>query len=118
MPATVHTVMFKGRERPLATHATNGEFALTLRVMDDVDSRYRESWLLTWSGADAQAWWQAHGASLQPGQPIRVHATRIRAFAHPRGAEIHAQVLSLALEPWRHQPAANQATQLAERAAA
>lgn len=113
MPATVQTTMFKARERAIAKTAANGVFVLTLRVFDDVDSRNRESWLLTWAGEDARAWWDTHGASLQPGQPLKVQATSIRAFAHPRGAEIHAKALSLALEPWRHHAAAN-----AERAAA
>lgn len=113
MPATINTTMFKGRERAQAVQAADGAFALTMRVMDDVDSRSRESWLLTWAGEEARTWWATHGATLEAGQPLQVQATRIRAFAHPRGAEIHAQVLSLALAPRRYPTAAN-----AERVAA
>lgn len=110
MPATVDTTMFKGRERPQAGNAADGTFVLTLRVMDNIGGNGRESWLLTWAGEDARAWWIAHGASLEAGQPLQVQATRIRAFAHPRsGAEIHAQVQSLALAPKRYPaPAAEQ----------
>lgn len=107
MPATVHTTMFKARERAQAGNAANGNFQVTLRVMDDVGNGHRESWLLTWAGDEARAWWAAHGASLEAGQPLQVQATRIRAFTHPRGgAEIHAQVQSLALAPKRYPQAA------------
>jgi len=75
--------------------------------MDDLGAPLgREAWRLFWAGTEAQAWYEANRASLQPGQPLAVQATRIRAFNGPRGPEIHARVLSLALAPRRYPTAA------------
>lgn len=114
MPTTVQTTLFQAREKPLVTRSSGGDFQLQLLTMDDLGSPLgREAWRLFWVGTDAQTWYEANRSSLQPGQPLAVHATRIRAFNGPRGPEIHARVLSLALAPRRYPTAATP-----ERAAA
>jgi hypothetical protein len=118
MPTTVQTTLFLGRERPLATRTGDGQFQLALLTMEPLQAGLKEAWRLYWLGDEARAWWDAHGATLQAGQPLAVTLTRLRAIHGPRVPEIHARVLALELAPWRHQPAANQATQQAERAAA
>lgn len=118
MPTTVQTTLFLGRERPLATRTGDGQFQLALLTMEPLQAGLKEAWRLYWLGDEARAWWDANGATLQAGQPLAVTLTRLRAIAGPRVPEIHARVLALELAPWRHQPAANQATQQAERAAA
>lgn len=118
MPTTVQTTLFLGRERPLATRTGDGQFQLALLTMEPIQANMKEAWRLYWLGDEAHAWWQAHGPTLQPGQPLAVTLTRLRAIAGPRAPEIHARVLALALAPWRHEAAATQAAQQAERAAA
>lgn len=116
--STYQTTLFLAREKPLATRTSANAFQLQMLAMEALDNGMREPWRLFWIGPEAQAWFEAHQATLKSGQPLHVTATRLRAIAGPRVPEIHARVLALELAPWRHQPAANQATQQAERAAA
>lgn len=118
MSTTVNTTLFLARERPLATRTADGQFQLALLTMEPIQAGMKEAWRLYWLGDEARAWWAANSATLQPGQPLAVTLTRLRAIATTRAPEIHARVVSLALAPWRHEAAANQAAPSAERAAA
>jgi len=99
---TYQTTLFQAREKPLATRTSTGTYQLQLLAMEPLETGLREAWRLHWTGPQAQAWYEAHRADLQPGQPLAVHVTRLRALAGPRGPEIHARVLSLELAPRRH----------------
>lgn len=103
MPTTVQTTLFLGHERAQATGTSTGAFQLSLFTLEPIQPGMREAWRLFWLGDEARAWFAAHGATLKAGQPLAVTATRLRAIAGPRGPEIHARVLSLALAPWRHE---------------
>lgn len=98
-------LLFLARSRPLANKTSAGEFQLTLLTYAETGGRTRDPWRVVWVGAAAAAWWQQHGDSLQPGQPLdaEVSAVRIHA-ADGRNAvpEVHAHVQRLALAPWRH----------------
>jgi hypothetical protein len=116
MPTTVQTTLFLAREKPLATRTSAGVFLLSMLTVEPLDAGLREAWRLYWAGDEAQAWWDAHAQRLQPGQPLAVTATRLRAIAGPRAPEIHARVLSLELAPWRHPQAGQTTTSQAQAA--
>ena len=99
--------VFLGHAKPVASLAKDGSFQLTLRAMDRFTHHghgrsITESWLLLYSGPAAQLWWQAHQTQLQPGQPLHVRLSRIRALQSNRSAlppELTATVEHLALAP-------------------
>lgn len=95
-----HGTLYMSRTPPLATTAADGQFQLTLLLMDRMGPHRVEPWRVTWSGPEARAWWQAHEQALPPGQPLAIRATAIRSFVSGRTApETHARVLSCALVP-------------------
>ncbi|MGP1682859.1 MAG: hypothetical protein ACTS8S_11090, partial [Giesbergeria sp.] len=60
-------------------------------------------WLLIWRGADARAFWAAHGAEcLASGTPLLVQAHHLRAHASGRAPEITAHVFSCEIAPARN----------------
>lgn len=91
--------------KPRTNVAADGTFQLTLPLRDRQGTHQVWPWLVLWSGPEAQAWWQAHGAHLQPGASVRVQLSHLR----PHGTngrygecpEIHARVESLQLAPAR-----------------
>lgn len=101
MGATIHHTLFLAKERPLANRAADNTFQVQMLCMDDIGNGQREAWRLLWGGPEAEAWWNANRDQLQPGQPLTVKATRIRAMQGGRAPEIHARVLELQLAPRR-----------------
>ena len=59
--------LYLGKARPVADTAPDGEFRLTLLLIDNLGGNEKESYRVRWSGPQAQAFWQARSAELVPG---------------------------------------------------
>lgn len=90
MAATASGTFFVA-ETPQAIRGAGGAFAVTVRALDPVGMRGRESWLHTYPGADAERWWQQEGHTVRPGDGLAIVATDIRAHNRGRVPEIHAR---------------------------
>lgn len=94
--------LFMGNTPPLASTAADGVFALTLLAFDRIGAHQIEPWRITWTGQDAQAFWQDHGAALTYDQPLHVNLRRVRIFVNGKrggGAEFMADVVQAYLPP-------------------
>lgn len=99
---TAHLLVHCARMRPQASTTPAGVFQLDMLTHERQGQHQVEPWRLLWAGPEAQAFWQAHGAALQPGTPLAVQVHRMRAHVTGRsGAEIVAHVLQCALAPSR-----------------
>lgn len=87
------------------TSTTAAGFQLLLPLRDRLGPMRVEPWLAVWTGPEAQAFWQAHQADLEPGTPLAVTLTHLRphgtAGKYREAPEIHAQVASCTLAPKR-----------------
>ncbi len=85
---------------PVGMVASDGTFVLTLLLRDlmPVGSAL-STWWVTWSGPQAQQFWQEHGQALLPGTRLHMVCTRIWSFGHrTTGAtRIHATVVELSM---------------------
>lgn len=92
--------LFLGRTRPGVQRATDGTFALQLHALDRIGTHQVEPWVVIWSGAEAQAFWQAHQHQLLPGAALRVEVLRMRSHVVGRALpEIHAVASDVQLLP-------------------
>ena len=82
------------KTKPAATRARDGTFALTLLVLDRIGPALGEveSYLLTWSGPVANAFWDMHGADLTPGTALQVTYEKQR-LVTSTGRHVQAQIL-------------------------
>jgi len=99
---TASGIFFAARSKPTLTRSRSGQPQLSIRVVDR-SGNLAEGWFLVWTGPQAQAFWDQHGPTWKPGQPLdaTVHQIRPHATSPALAPEIHAQVLSLSLAPWR-----------------
>lgn len=86
--------------RPLITTAADGTWSVSLRVFDRQGPMRVEPWLITFTGAEAHAWWDREGHTLEPGDTVRVELQRARVHSvsldrHGIASELHAQVVRL-----------------------
>jgi hypothetical protein len=81
--------------------APDGQFRLTLSVRDRQAEHRVEPYTVTWTGEEARAWWSAHGAQLQPGQPLALELLNPRSYVSSRAVapEIVAAVTRCELAP-------------------
>ena len=96
--------LYLGKARPVADTAPDGEFRLTLLLIDNLGGNEKESYRVRWSGPQAQAFWQARSAELVPGAIVHAELERIRATAgatYPPIAELRARVVQLEIVPKR-----------------
>jgi len=102
---TASGVLFMSKTAPLVTTARDGTFCLTLLAYDRFSALGVEPWRITWSGAQAQEFWDKHRAALKPSQPIAVVVERIRAFTRGQysAAESHCMATSIQLAPFAHE---------------
>jgi hypothetical protein len=105
---TADGTMFMSHTKPLVTRAADGTFALTLLVFDKIDPRHHqvEAWHITYSGPDAEAFWQDNASQLVAGQPIHVNANKLRimtAATRNGGPEVVANVVLMYLAPTAQQ---------------
>jgi len=70
--------LFMGKQRPQCGYAANGVFGLTLLAVDRIGPHQTESYLLTWCGPEAQAFWAAHRMELVPGAALAVELGAVR----------------------------------------
>ena len=94
--------LYLARTAPLATHAQDGTFALTLLAMDRIGAHQVEPWRITYTGLGALLFWSTYQADLIAGQPIEVELDHVRTFSNgARGGapETHARVQRIALVP-------------------
>lgn len=99
---TASGIFFATRSKPTLTRTHSGLTQLSIRVKDS-SGKSDQDWLFVWTGPQAQAFWDQHGPNWKPGQPLdaTVHQIRPHATSPALAPEIHAQVLSLSLAPWR-----------------
>jgi hypothetical protein len=103
---TAAGTLFMSHTKPLATRALDGTFALTLLAFDKIGPHQVEPWRITWSGPDAEAFWQDNAGQLVAGQPIHVSTNRLRTFtvaARNCGPEFVASAVKLHLAPTAQQ---------------
>lgn len=96
--------LYLGKARPVADTAPDGEFRLTLLLIDNLGGNEKESYRVRWSGPQAQAFWQARGGELVPGAIVRAELERIRAVngaTYPPMPELRARVVQLEIVPKR-----------------
>lgn len=70
--------LFLSRTKPQATQAKDGSMALTLLALDRIGPLQVEPYLITWTGPQAQAFWELHHAELVPGVPLQVELEALR----------------------------------------
>ena len=101
-PSVAHSgIWHMSKTRPQAQRAADGTFTVVLLVMDRQGPHQVEPWRVTYSGPQAQAWWDAEGNTLQPGDTLRLTLTHMRihtvADRHAVRSEAQARVQELAL---------------------
>lgn len=91
-------LLFLSRTRPQANTSNSGEFVLQLHAYDRIAQHQVESWVVLWSGPQAQAFWEQHRHHLIPGSAVEVTADRLRSHV-VRGCapEIHARATGMQL---------------------
>lgn len=105
LPVQATGTWFVGKRAPVAGFAAGGGWQVSFVAYDKIKSRLPgvpprlEPWHFTWTGEHAHQWWRAHGAQVQAGAALRIHAERMRCHVQAdRAAEIHAEVVYLELE--------------------
>lgn len=96
--------LYLGKARPVAETAPDGEFRLTLLLIDNLGGSEKESYRVRWTGPKAQAFWQSRSDDLVPGAIVRAELERLRASSgttYPPIAELRARVISLEIVPKR-----------------
>lgn len=97
--------LYLGKARPVADTAPDGEFRLTLLLIDNLGGNEKESYRVRWSGPQAQAFWQERSAELVPGAIVHAELERIRAYPgaaiFPPMPELRARVVRLEIVPKR-----------------
>ncbi len=105
-----HTgTVFLSRTPPQATKAAGDVFQLELLVYDRLGSHHVEPWRVTWSGQNAQCFWEENKSELTPGRALIVSLERARIHSlvcRPPRTEMLANVLSCALVPTPNKEAA------------
>lgn len=94
--------LFLARARPVVDSGSDGEFRLTLAVIDNLGGGRVEGYRVTWAGPEARAFWDAHRADLVPGAALDAELTQLRQHmgsARPPMPELHARVVRLRLLP-------------------
>lgn len=88
------TYFLSRKTKPQATRAKDGTFALTLLVIDRIGPALGEveSYLLTWSGPTANAFWDMHAADLTPGAALALEYEKQR-LVISSGRHVQAQML-------------------------
>ena len=96
--------LYLSKTEPLATTAADGTFALTILAMDRIAAHQVEPYRISYSGAQAFLFWEAHGTELVPGTPISVRLQHLRTFTNGRNGapEIHARAEHIDLLPRAH----------------
>ncbi|MDM0011967.1 hypothetical protein QTH87_05880 [Variovorax sp. J22P168] len=112
MPTITSGLFFVAKDRPgraaiAAACDASGTFIATMRVFDNQGPRRLESYVVRWTGADARAWWDAHGP-LKAGDALALELLNPRSFPGFNAPEIHADVSRCRLMP-RHTPSATAA---------
>lgn len=103
--------VFTAKTKAQAKTAADGTFCISVLVYDRLAQHQTTPWLITYSGPQAQAFWDQCKEQLQtPGQPLVVHAERIRAHSPGRfiAPEVHAIATHIALAPRAHEARADQ----------
>lgn len=94
--------LFLAKTRPVADTGPDGEFRLTLLLIDNLGGGQVEGYRVRWTGPEARTFWDAHRADLAPGAVLDAELTRLRQHmgnARPSMPELHARVVRLRLLP-------------------
>lgn len=97
--------LFMSKTAPLATHASDGTFALTLLAFDRIGVHQVEPYRFTYSGPQALDFYQRHSRSLTAGQPLTVSLRGMRTFSNGRNGtcETVCSATSIQLAPFSHE---------------
>ena len=95
---------------PVGMSASDGTFVLTMQARE-VRAGGGALWGLTWSGPQAQQFWQAHHQALQTGTRLHVACNRIWSFGYKETGRtrIQATVIELSLSGHTENAAPTQA---------
>ncbi|SFE88239.1 hypothetical protein [Paracidovorax wautersii] len=97
-----HTgTLYLSKTKPVVT-THEGDFALLLLLMDNLGKQGLEPYRVRWTGPEAEAFWNAHHADLQPGAPLDVELSNVRAVSgatRPPMPELRARVVRMTLRP-------------------
>jgi hypothetical protein len=85
---------------PLAKHAHDGTFVLSLRAYSHPAPHVKTPFRITWAGDAALGFWCQNGPDLLPGVALDVdlaHLTVLDGAGRNAGAEIHARAMLIEL---------------------
>lgn len=94
--------LFLGRARPVTDTNADGDFRLSLVLIDNLGGGRVEGYRVHWAGPDARAFWDAHRAELVAGAVVDAELSHLRQHmgtARPPMPELHARVVRLRLLP-------------------
>lgn len=102
---------FMSKQRPIADADSAGVFHLDLVLVDNMGRNphngrdEKEAYRLRWIGPEAQDFWAAHKADLNPGTPLHAELERLRVHPGPQTfpplPELRGYVVRLQLAPRR-----------------
>lgn len=94
-----HTgTLFLAKRKPETGVAPDGNFTLTLSLIDNLGDGRKEQYRARWSGPDAQAFWHAHESDLQPGAILHAELSHVHVHngaTYPALPELRARIVSL-----------------------
>jgi hypothetical protein len=95
---------------PVGMAASDGTFVLTMQARD-VRAGGGALWGLTWSGPQAQIFWQAHHQALQTGTRLHVACNRVWSFGYKETGRtrIQATVIEMSVLGTEKHPIQNAA---------
>lgn len=71
-------LLYLARRRPVADFGPDGEFRLTLSLVDNLGHGRVEGYCVRWSGPQAKAFWAAQQGALVPGAVLSVELERLQ----------------------------------------
>ncbi|ADV01297.1 hypothetical protein [Alicycliphilus denitrificans] len=113
--------LFLAKARPVVDVGPDGEFRLTLALIDNLGGGQKEGYRVRWTGPDARAFWDAQQRNLLPGAVLRAELTHLRQHmgnAYPHVPELRARVVRLEVVPKASACAAPQPSNQEHHAAA
>jgi hypothetical protein len=109
-------ILYLGATAPAISRSANGTFVLTLRAFDSITPHQESYRLISWSGPDAEYFYQQRDRQLSCGQALYVSLNRIQPLAgkgRQSSPVIFANVLLLYLAPIAEQPRTKPCTAIA-----
>ena len=90
------------QQRPVVGRDVDGNFQLTIPMLDVLSAKRKEGYRVRWTGPEAEAFWNAHREDLKPGAAVYGEITHIfihMGTGHNGKPELHARAISLTYCP-------------------